>query len=529
MLTKDQAIVRHPDEPISKQNRIRPPSNTTLSNLTNKTPNYNYLLLKNLPNGTTKNQLTERFNEYETIEEIIIVTNSNNAYIKFADIEEIREILNKNESEGLLFNNQRLPVCFVNKLPLDLNKKSKIVLVTIYQEKIEINVHSVYDIFKEFGLIQKIIIFKKKNYQVMIEFGSADDALLFKQALHNVNYKGLFFLKIQFTRKNTLVVKSNNIYEYDFTNKKGETEIKNKEVKQEQHKKQTFNMNIVTNLKNLEFDNKKTKTFNEIESLEEDKDKGEGKLQMSNLDANIKHRAIYNLFSLFGSITSIDLFKKQRMAIVTYEKSSSVFKAIQLMNKTQFFSKKVNLCPFKEETDNKTRSYIMDPKIQSPISPLILTKNYTPETKYYQTNQINKNKIVPKPSRVLLISNMSSLIGLKSIEEMFATFEEVINISYLDENNDKAVAVFDDKIAAIKVLAVFKGIKLGDKSIDLNFSSENLLTEGMNQIQSKKEENSLFKQSNSRFTPHQRVKKNEFDNTPFTPQQNIFSKKRNLI
>ncbi len=71
-------------------------------------------------------------------------------------------------------------MCFVNKLPLDLNPTSRIVLITVYNEKIEINVKSVYEIFKEFGMIRKIIIFKKKNFQIFVEFDSADDAFFFK-------------------------------------------------------------------------------------------------------------------------------------------------------------------------------------------------------------------------------------------------------------------------------------------------------------------------------------------------------------
>lgn len=107
-------------------------------------------------------------------------------------------------------------MCLVNKLPLDLNKKSKIVLVTVYNERIKINVFTFYHLFKSFGEISKIIIFKKKNYQVFVEFVNAEQAFVFKQALHNVNYKNYFFIKIQFTQKKELVVNSNTMFEYDF-------------------------------------------------------------------------------------------------------------------------------------------------------------------------------------------------------------------------------------------------------------------------------------------------------------------------
>ena len=76
-------------------------------------------------------------------------------------------------------------MCIVNKRPLDLNQISKIVLVTIYNEKMKINVFNVFDIFKEFGNILKIVIFKKKNFQILIEFENSENAKIFKKKCHN--------------------------------------------------------------------------------------------------------------------------------------------------------------------------------------------------------------------------------------------------------------------------------------------------------------------------------------------------------
>lgn len=53
-----------------------------------------------------------------------------------------------------------------------------------------------FEIFKEFGDINKIVIFKKKNYQVFFEFENVEDALALKQKLHNKKLKDYFYLKI---------------------------------------------------------------------------------------------------------------------------------------------------------------------------------------------------------------------------------------------------------------------------------------------------------------------------------------------
>ena len=177
-----------------------------------------FLLIKNVLNALTKESVKELFKEKTSLSEVIVVKNSNNIYIKFSNPAELAQILSESETKPIMLNGEELRMCSVHKLPLDLNEKSNIVLTTFYNEKVEVNAHSIFEVFTEFGRIVKIIVFKKKNFQALIQFESANDAFFFKQALHNVNFKGLFFLKIQFTRKNELVINDNNIYEFDFTN-----------------------------------------------------------------------------------------------------------------------------------------------------------------------------------------------------------------------------------------------------------------------------------------------------------------------
>lgn len=177
-----------------------------------------FLLIKNVLNALTKDSVTELFKDKTSLSEVIVVKNSNNIYIKFSNPAELAQILSEAETKPIMLNGEELRMCSVHKLPLDLNEKSNIVLTTFYNEKIEVNAHSIFEVFTEFGRIVKIIVFKKKNFQALIQFESANDAFFFKQALHNVNFKGLFFLKIQFTRKNELVINDNNIYEFDYTN-----------------------------------------------------------------------------------------------------------------------------------------------------------------------------------------------------------------------------------------------------------------------------------------------------------------------
>ena len=82
------------------------------------------------------------------------------------------------------------------------------------------NAFTVYETFRKFGQMNKVVVFKKKNYQVFIEFEHTQDALDFKNSLHNKNYQGYFFLKIQFTLKKSLIIKNPSLMENDFQQNK---------------------------------------------------------------------------------------------------------------------------------------------------------------------------------------------------------------------------------------------------------------------------------------------------------------------
>lgn len=184
-----------------------------------------FILVKNLPMNVAEADVRKLFSKLSSVSEVTILGNSTNVYLRVLDAEEAALFLAKKASSPMSFKGKKLEVCLVSKLPLDLNETSAIVLATIYKETIEINVKNLHGVFAEFGTLRKMIIFKKKNYQVFVEFASAEEAQFFRGALNNVNYKGVFFLKIQFTRKKELVVSGNNFYEFDFgAAQKGELE-----------------------------------------------------------------------------------------------------------------------------------------------------------------------------------------------------------------------------------------------------------------------------------------------------------------
>ena len=536
-MLKTDAITKNKRNSATKTETQNPNNNTMNSNINALNASYNYLLIKNLPMDINEETIRDFFKDYQTIEEVIIVKNSNNIYLKFGEMAEIKQILEKSEIQPYEYEGQRLKMCFVNKLPLDLNEKSRIVLVTLYYEKIEVNVHSVYDIFKEFGAIRKIIIFKKKNYQVFIEFESSEDAFFFKQALHNINYKGFFFLKIQFTKKNELIVNANNIYEYDFS-KPDLTLNGSTTFPQNSQSNPAVNVNIITSLKNLELNNNFNAEINKISknnesmsSIHEKHNEGQYNIKISNLNPDVKHRAIFNLFSLYGNIEKISLHKANNTAIVTYENDFSQPTACFYLNDVNFFDRKINVQLAKENDiePKYSKSFILDPQMQSPVSPII-TRNLNEENIIYYNNPKykidfnSKTKSIQKPNKILYLYNISPVIDIESIKDMFETFEAVISMNYLNETKNCAIAIFDSVESAIKILCIFRNINIGDKLLRINFANDSLIKQNAlmkEQATIKYSTFSNLDRTKERFTPNENMKRNNLKGVSYTPQSNF--------
>jgi RNA recognition motif-containing protein len=425
MLSRDQDSLQN-HGPTFPTNRKTPDPST-----------HNYLLVKNLPPETTEDNVRGLFRGFQSLREVLIVKNSNNIYVTFDSTIEVQRILKLSESKGFEVAGRQLKMCLVSKLPLDLNDKSSIVLMTIYNERIEISVDSIYDLFREFGVIRKIIIFKKKNYQVFIEFGSSDDALFFKEALHNTNYRGLVFLKIQFTQKKELVVNGDSQYERDFTthphssqhfetrvvfgeqlhsitptpsiNKylsRGEkfsmTELSRTQkadfyeqgsTKILTHKSDFSSVqsglqnrdrilssesyvrpsqknpeadvyshlyirpeNVVTSLKNLDFVSANNHPSNTqiltgkgvTGELDHASSERLFLVRITNLSLEIKHKPIFNLFSLYGNIDNIMLDSSTNSAIVAFDSDTARQTACSLLNGTLFFGRIISTIPIKD-------------------------------------------------------------------------------------------------------------------------------------------------------------------------------------
>ncbi|XP_074641870.1 polypyrimidine tract-binding protein 1-like isoform X5 [Tubulanus polymorphus] len=106
-----------------------------------------------------------------------------------------------------------------NEVVSDENKKT-VLRVIVEHLLYHVTIDVLYEIFRKFGAVQKIITFNKNNtFQALIQMANPLSARLAKDDLNGKNiYNGCCTLKIDFSKLNALNVKYNNEKSRDFTN-----------------------------------------------------------------------------------------------------------------------------------------------------------------------------------------------------------------------------------------------------------------------------------------------------------------------
>jgi len=181
-----------------------------------ETPTPKYILVKGLPSSISEEAVRAVFHDLVSIKAVHLCPKSKNVYISLEDPAELCRFIAKNETKARSFNNQTLRISKVSKVPLDLNEDSLVVLLTVYDPKVTIDVFFLHRFLFRWGNAAKIAIYRKKDFQAFVEFRDLDTANRFVEEADNQVFPGLFRLRVKFTRKDHLVIKTNSNLEFDF-------------------------------------------------------------------------------------------------------------------------------------------------------------------------------------------------------------------------------------------------------------------------------------------------------------------------
>jgi hypothetical protein len=123
----------------------------------------------------------------------------------------------KNKTDPIRLDNKEIRLRRLVQGLAGNEEVGRVALITIHDERVKITALSLADCFRGSYRINKIVVFQKRHYQALLEFSDRGGAEGFKSAMNNKSCQGLFFMRVQITCKKSLVVKSNNENEQDFT------------------------------------------------------------------------------------------------------------------------------------------------------------------------------------------------------------------------------------------------------------------------------------------------------------------------
>ncbi len=466
----------HPSSPITVDSDVN-----QLFSTPQVDPEHTYLLIKNLPPGITEKEMWSLFQDSISLEKVFILPKTNNVYLKFTSTVEISSIIASNEAVPMVYQGHKLKMGSVLKLPLDLNNASKVVLLTLYDEKIEVTAQAVHQIFKDAWRPLRIIVFKKKNYQVFMEFDSAEESAAFRDSFDNTNFNGFFYLKVQFTRKNCLNVIKNSPMEHDFTTTNDfKARFQTVDFNLLEHCSespitvQPRAQNAAFSLQNFEDftdvptsanENVKESPTANDQTLDTSEDKSEYYylLHLSNLNSELRVKAIFNLFSLYGNIEKISTEFPKRKATVFFLTEFEQMTAHHCLGNLTLYGNQLSLAVSKV---SKTAPL-------TTIYPNLV--QYKKGTDGRNVSPLSKLRVINKPNQVLYVFNLSPTATLELLRTLFSQLAQPEALEYSNESKNSALVTFKTVDDAARVLCAFKNTNVGDKSLKINFANSNLI------------------------------------------------------
>jgi hypothetical protein len=253
---------------------------------------------------------------------------------------------------------------------------------------------------------------------------------------------------------------------------------------QESHQRFTgcHQQNIVPSLQNFDDFTEllplpfESKEFNVDLTLDTSEDKHDYfyLLKLSNVHPEVKHKALFNLFSLYGNIEKISLDSQSRNAVIFYPTEFEQITASHCLSNLVLFA-----CPLLIQTSKISKQEVKSMNLPNLVS-------YKKTNEVTQITALSKLRVINKPLHVLYVFNLSPNASLDMIRNLFDMYVPVINIYYSNESKNSALVFFRTVEDAAKILCLFKNTMMIDKSLKINFANNNLLKgKDMNQRKNK--------------------------------------------
>lgn len=189
------------------------------------------VLAKNLPQNSTELDIHSVWEVFGVVKKVFNLIQINNAFIEFENKESAQKWVNSNwKPDGPTIRNSRIKFYFTGREEIvlegsDKDFKNNILLVTISNIRIPIDIHTLAAVFNNYGNVQRLVMFTRiHGLQALIEMKDIQQA---EECFSNLNNKDLYpnwnTLKIQYSSQTKLEITKECKTSIDFTKHSSET------------------------------------------------------------------------------------------------------------------------------------------------------------------------------------------------------------------------------------------------------------------------------------------------------------------
>lgn len=412
----------------------------------------NYLLIKNLPPNVSEEAVLRLFGLPKRSAQLLRVDNSPNVYVRFAQPETAAQLCAVSAQRPFACAGRRLKLFWVQKLPLDLNHASRVVLITLYHEQLPINIATLSHLLRDYGPFARMIIYKKKNFQALIEFFYAADAAFFRSAVDGRVIGDCCTMKVQFTRKTGLVVRFNSAFEHDWVGP--DASLAECPAREAPKAFSTPSTALLDESFDSALDGSVCNLEDVFRSEPDSPAAARAVLTASNLAAEVAPRHLFNLFSLYGSIRCIAEGAVPGQLRVQFDSATEASTALYYLDGLELFGRPLAL-EMAEETEQALSPRYMRGKSR--------------------VDYAHKQRTMNKPSAVLYLFNLEGRVELEELREFIAAQEEVRDLRFVNNTRSSALCFMNSMESAARALCVFKNARLGAVTLKINFANEQLV------------------------------------------------------
>ncbi|VDN15622.1 unnamed protein product [Dibothriocephalus latus] len=163
--------------------------------------------LSDLPEHTLEIDLEKMLQQYGAVREITIMPNKRQALVEFEDQSGADKVVARAAEQQFLVGNQRIRVAYSTSKRIIHRagvteeygdercppSENNILLLTIYNAHYPINVDVIHQVANRHGKVLRIVVFRRKEVQAMVEFSSVAEARACKRHINGADiYSGKF-------------------------------------------------------------------------------------------------------------------------------------------------------------------------------------------------------------------------------------------------------------------------------------------------------------------------------------------------